>query len=82
MNWFNDLKEQFILNFIKDDRWEFLLQGFLNTIIITLASAILGVVIGIIVATFRTTFDNNIEILKKNKGFKYYILAFVNRLNR
>ncbi len=78
MDWFNDLKSQFELNFIKGDRWEFLLQGFLNTIIITLVSAVIGVVIGIIVATVRTTFDNNIETLQKNRGFKYYLFAFFN----
>ncbi len=78
MDWFNDLKEQFVLNFVKDDRWEFLLQGFLNTIIITLVSAVIGVVIGIVVATIRTTFDNNFETLQKNKGLQYYIFAFVN----
>lgn len=78
MDWFNDLKEQFVLNFVEDNRWEFLLQGFLNTIIITLVSAVIGVLIGIIVATVRTTFDNNIETLKKNKGIKYYFFAFVN----
>ncbi len=78
MDWFNDLKEQFILNFVDDNRWEFLLQGFLNTIIITLVSAVIGVVIGVIVATIRTTFDNNIETLQKNRGIKYYLFAFVN----
>lgn len=80
MEWLTDLKEQFILNFIDDDRWEFLLQGFLNTIIITIISAVLGVLIGIVVATVRTTFDNNIEVLKKNKGAKYYTFAFFNWL--
>lgn len=78
MAWFNDLKDQFILNFIDDNRWEFLLQGFLNTVIITIVSAIIGVVIGIVVAAVRTTYDNNIETLKKNKGFGYYCFAVVN----
>jgi His/Glu/Gln/Arg/opine family amino acid ABC transporter permease subunit len=80
MDWFNDLKEQFILNFVKDDRWEFLLQGFFNTIIITLASAVLGVFIGIIVATIRTTYDNNLETMKIHKGLKYYLFSLVNSI--
>ena len=78
MAWFNDLKDQFILNFIDDNRWEFLLHGFLNTVIITIVSAIIGVVIGIVVAAVRTTYDNNLETLKKNKGFGYYCFAVVN----
>ncbi len=78
MDWFNDLKEQFILNFVDKNRWEFLLEGFFNTIIITLASAVIGVLIGIIVAAVRTTYDNNLETLKKNKGVDYYLFGFVN----
>lgn len=78
MGWFNELKEQFILNFVDDNRWEFLLQGFLNTVLITIISAVIGVVIGIVVAAVRTTYDNNIETLKKNKGFGFYCFAVAN----
>ena len=78
MGWFNDLKEQFILNFVDDNRWEFLVQGFLNTVLITIISAVIGVVIGIIVAAVRTTYDNNIETLKKNKGIGFYCFAAAN----
>ncbi len=76
--WFLDLKDQFILNFVDDDRWEFLLEGFLNTILLTIAAAVLGVVLGIVVAAVRTTYDNNLETLKKNKGMGYYIFTVVN----
>ena len=53
--WFLEQKEQFILNFIEDDRWEFLVQGFFNTILLTILSAVIGVVHGILVAAVRTT---------------------------
>lgn len=75
-----NLKDQFILNFVDDDRWEFLLEGFCNTLLLTIFSAIIGIVLGIVVASVRTTYDNNIETLKKNKGFGYYVFTVVNAI--
>ena len=77
-NWFTDLKDQFVLNFIDGDRWEFILEGLLNTLLLTLFSALIGVVLGVVVAAVRTTYDNNLESMKKNKGVGYYLFAFVN----
>ncbi len=76
--WFLDLKDQFILNFVDDDRWEFLLEGFLNTILLTILAAVIGVVLGIVVAAVRTTYDNNYETLKKNRGIGFYLFAIAN----
>lgn len=76
--WFLDLKDQFILNFVDDDRWEFLLEGFLNTVLLTVLAAIIGVVLGIVVAAVRTTYDNNYETFKKNGGFSFFMLSVVN----
>ncbi|MBO5746784.1 MAG: amino acid ABC transporter permease [Clostridia bacterium] len=78
--WFLDIKDQFILNFVDDDRWEFLLEGFLNTVMLTIFSAVIGIVLGILVASVRTTYDNNIETLKKNKGLGYYVFSIVNAI--
>ena len=76
--WFMDLKDEFILNFIRGDRWEFLVKGLGHTVLITLGAAVIGVVIGILVAAVRTTFDNNEESLKRHGGFSYCILRFLN----
>lgn len=76
--WFLDLKEQFILNFIDDDRWEFLLEGFINTILLTIMSALIGVALGIVVAAVRTTYDNNRETFKKNGGITYVLMSVIN----
>ena len=78
--WFLEIKDQFILNFVDDDRWEFLLEGFLNTVMLTIFSAVIGIVLGILVASVRTTYDNNIETLKKNKGLGYYVFSIVNAI--
>ena len=78
--WFLDLKEQFILNFVDDDRWEFLLEGFINTILLTIMSALIGVALGIVVAAIRTTYDNNQETFKKNGGISYVLMSIVNAI--
>ena len=51
--WFDDVKADFILNFIEKDRWKLFLTGFKNTILITIFALVLGVVIGVVVATIR-----------------------------
>ncbi len=76
--WFTDLKNQFILNFIEDDRWQNLTKGLGITIVITLFAAIMGIALGIIVAMIRTTYDKNAEAMKKNGGVGYYLMAFLN----
>lgn len=76
--WFENLKADFVLNFVDKDRWMSLLTGLKNTLIIALLAAILGVVIGIIVAAVRTTYDNNAESMKFQKNAGYYILRFFN----
>lgn len=80
MEWWEDFKAQFILNFIEKDRWMTLLTGLKNTLIITLFAAILGLIIGIIVAAVRTTYDNNGDAMKHNRSFGYYLLKFFNAL--
>ena len=76
--WFDDIKAEFKLNFIDNDRWESLLTGLGNTLRITLFSALIGVAIGIVVAAIRSTFDNNKENMKHSKSIGYYVLGFFN----
>lgn len=75
---FDDLKRQFILNFIEKDRWKLMVTGLENTLKITIVAALIGIVIGIILATIRSTYDKQYETLKKHKGIKYYILTVLN----
>ena len=35
IGWLNDLKDDFILNFVSDNRWKFITSGLKNTLIIT-----------------------------------------------
>ena len=75
---FNDLKRQFILNFIEKDRWKLMVTGLENTLKITIVAALIGIVIGILLASIRSTYDKQYETLKKHKGVKYYILRTLN----
>ncbi len=49
--------EQFTLNFINGNRYQYILQGFVNTLIITLLAALLGIVLGFLVAIIRSSHD-------------------------
>ncbi|MDP4134030.1 MAG: amino acid ABC transporter permease [Bacillota bacterium] len=78
--WFSNLKAQFILNFIDDNRWKLLVNGVLLTIRIAFFAVILGVLIGSIVAIIRSTYDKNQETMARRKGFLYYLFSFVNAI--
>jgi len=54
-NWWAGFREDFINNFITDNRWLFLWRGLLCTLQITFFAAIIGIVIGFFVALVRTT---------------------------
>ncbi|MBE6692097.1 MAG: amino acid ABC transporter permease [Ruminococcaceae bacterium] len=55
MNWFDKLHETFIVG----ERYKWLLEGFLNTIIITLGALLIGVVIGAIIAVAKYFCEGN-----------------------
>ena len=75
------LKEQFILNFIDDSRWKYLLQGLGNTLSIAFFAVLLGIVIGVFVAIIRSTFDKNRETLVRGgNALSYYSFALLNQL--
>ena len=76
--WFEDLKADFILNFIDEDRWRLLLSGLGNTLIITFFAVLLGIVLGVIVAAVRSTWDKNGSAMRP--GFGKAALGFFNWL--
>ena len=78
--WFSDLKAQFILNFIDDDRWRYLLDGLGVTLEITVFALLIGITIGITVAIIRATHDNTIETM--NPGLGKVILKILNTFSK
>ena len=76
--WFDDVKAEFILNFIDKNRWRMLLTGLGNTLLIALLACLIGIVLGVVVAILRTTWDNAGSGMRK--GPARLIFAFLNRL--
>ena len=52
-------KESFYQNFIEKDRWQYLLTGLENTLLITIFAVLIGVAIGFLVAIIRASHDKN-----------------------
>ena len=53
------VKEDFYLNFIKDDRYLWLLDGLKTTLIITVFAVIVGLIIGFLVVIIRSAHDKS-----------------------
>lgn len=51
------LQDRFYLNFIKDDRWMYIVDGLEVTLLVTFFAVLIGIVIGFLVATVRSTYD-------------------------
>ena len=82
MTWLQTMKDQFQLNFVSGSKWKWLVEGLGNTLIITFFSLLLGIVIGVVIATIRSTFDKNQEVLAMHKGAKYYVLRALDLISR
>ncbi len=67
-----EFKEDFYINFIKEDRWKFLTTGLSNTLKITFGALILGILIGVIVAIVRSSYDKNYKEMKNGAG-KFFL---------
>ncbi len=78
MSFFEELKNEFILNFLDGAKWKWLVDGLKNTLIITFFALLLGVAIGVIIAIIRSTYDKNREVYKKNGGVGYVVLSVLN----
>lgn len=51
--------EKFYQNFIKEDRYLFMLKGLLNTLLITVFAVMIGIILGFLIAIVRTNHDRN-----------------------
>lgn len=76
--WFSELLDQIKFVFVEDDRYQQLITGLKNTLLITAGALVIGIVIGVIIASIRSSYDKNKESLKMHGGVGYYILAVLN----
>ena len=82
VNWFQNLIDQFKFVFVEGDRYQQMLTGLKNTLLITAGALVIGIVIGVVIASIRSSFDKNKESLKMRGGIGYYILAVLNAICR
>lgn len=54
---FNEFSEKFNDNFIKEQRYQYILDGLKNTFIITILAGLIGIFLGFILAVIRVTHD-------------------------
>ena len=78
MDMWTNLKKTFILCFVDGERWEWLLEGFINSIIITVFAIVIGLVFGVVLAAIRSSYDKNEESLKLKGGIGYWVLKILN----
>ena len=74
------LKELFILDFVRDQRYMYIVKGLRTTLLVTFLALILGLILGILVAVIRTAHDQVDK--KKLGGFPRFLLTFMNTICR
>lgn len=65
--------DQFRLNFITENRWQYILKGLGNTIIISLLAVVVGIAIGFLVAIIRSNHDKTGHMKVANAICRIYL---------
>ena len=68
-----ELKKEFILNFIEDNRWTYIVDGLIITLIVTIFAVLFGVLLGFLIAIVRTTHDKTGKLKILNAICKVYL---------
>lgn len=80
-NGINDLievaKAKIHLNFIKENRWKYLTNGLLNTLIISFFAVLIGIFLGFIIAILRSTFDTMDKKNAFTKSINWVLKAYL-----
>ncbi|MCR5732718.1 MAG: ABC transporter substrate-binding protein/permease [Sphaerochaetaceae bacterium] len=66
-------KDKLVQNFLEENRWSFLLNGLVTTIIIAIIASFIGIVLGSLIAFGRTTADMTGEYKIMNAILKCYL---------
>ena len=66
-------QDKFYLNFIKDDRWTYILDGLGVTLRVTFFAVLIGIVLGFLVAVVRSTCDKTGKLKILNAICKLYL---------
>lgn len=74
----NRFKEKFYQAFIKENRWQYLIKGLKNTLIITVFAVLIGIFLGFLVASVRYSHDKTER--SEMKAFPRFLLNFANAI--
>lgn len=77
-SWMQKLKDDFILNFVDDKRYMYLVKGLGATLEITFFAVLLGIALGIVAAIVRSTHDKTIRDMRP--GFGKVLLITLNAI--
>ena len=71
---FETIKEGFIKTFIRDNRYKVFVEGFKNTIIITVMAAIIGIIIGVFVSLVHSLAENARDKHQTTAGARFVMV--------
>ncbi|MDE6710717.1 MAG: amino acid ABC transporter permease [Oscillospiraceae bacterium] len=72
-DWIENFTNKFYLNFIKDNRWQYITRGLWTTVRITVFAVLLGIAIGFLVAIIRSTHDKTGKLTIANFICRVYL---------
>lgn len=75
-SWLASFKQEFILNFIDKNRWQLLLEGLGNTVLIASFACLIGIAIGMFISVVRTTWEGK----KPTNRVARFLMGFLNGL--
>lgn len=78
--WFSEIKTKFILDFIEQQRYMYIVDGLKTTLTVTFLALILGLVVGAVVAVVRTTYSQLRE--EQNRGLGGFLLKVADAICR
>ena len=74
------MSRQLYLNFIKDNRWKYIVNGLGTTLQITFFAVILGIALGFLIAVIRSTYDKTGKGKILNFLAKVYLTVDINKI--
>ena len=72
-NFFTGIGDSIYQTLVYDNRYKFILEGLLHTLIIAFFAVIIGIIIGIIVALIRNNYEQNGKMKLANSICKLYV---------
>lgn len=55
--WLQNLADRFYTNFISENRWKYIADGFIVTVEVTFFAVLIGIILGFLIAVIRSTHD-------------------------